>query len=156
MNKLNNIVEECLRDHVGGEKFFDSLDSKVTDQEILESLLSLISSNTNLGEVGIITSGKFSEALRNHLNRHNHNVGAFVSTNGGLRKGNKCIIRSINIYSKVSRWIFVDDSYYSGTTKKVVCETLLKIGIEANNTFVVYDGSKSNSESIFSLYKYYK
>ena len=52
-------------------------------------------------------------------------------------------------------FIFVDDSYYSGTTRDIINAELNKYGGKITRTFVVYDGSKEKDDSVFSLYRYY-
>ena len=62
------LVEDCLKQHVGGAKFFDDLDSRVNASEfILEALfnLAIIEASRfdreDFGPIGLVVSGKMGQ-----------------------------------------------------------------------------------------------
>ena len=54
--------------------------------------------------------------------------------------------------------IFVDDSFYSGTTRNKIDSLIRGKGLikGINSTFVIYDGSPLIQKDVHSLFKYYK
>lgn len=153
MNKLNNIVNECLRQHKGGEEFFDALDEEIKDIEILDALESGILWSLAGEDVGVIVSGKFGKFFL----ENNELELPVIHVQGGLRnKKDQLDIYPLFDDEMPLKWIFVDDSYYSGSTKEQIRIALENAGRELIKTYVVYDGSPVKLKSVLSLYRYYK
>lgn len=161
MDKLNNIVEQCIKQHTGGEEFFTALDKQVQDDEIITKLHLLVYATLRMRDYdGIIVSGKFGKFYQENYSLSGFAPSAvIVCVEGGLRATDATIDLSqqaMLLSMRASqRWIFFDDSFYSGTTRDVVKKTLESIGHELVHSFVVYDGSKDNDETVSSLFKYY-
>ena len=165
MEKLNNIVDRCIRQHVGGEEFFDALDMEIQDEEIIERLMTLV--NTFIYErgyaterdIGFIVSGKFGEYFHDLMSdKISYPI---VTLEGGLRHEISGMLKHLDLTSlskmyTCEKWIFIDDSFYSGKTKEVIRRSLKSIGHKLLHTFVVYDGSPTESKLVSSLYRYYK
>lgn len=65
-NNINYLVEECLKQHEGGEKSFDAIDEKLRNDNLLLTMM--------LGKVlekekfdYIIVSGKFGDVFKNFV-----------------------------------------------------------------------------------------
>ena len=63
--KLNYKIAEILKQHEGGEEFFDALDAMVRgDMDILHTFLNFVYSEIgDTGEYSLILSGQFGNAL---------------------------------------------------------------------------------------------
>lgn len=149
IHKLDEIVKQMLEEHEGGTIFFDNLDQAVQQKPLIESLLGLANEHCK-DRHGIIVSGKFGRYFTNLIDMKNQ----LLVVNGGLRSGNP--IDDIS-YLKLEgmKFIFLDDSFYSGKTRDVIKNELEKNGAKLVKTFVVYDGSKEKDESVYGLYRYY-
>lgn len=55
-----------------------------------------------------------------------------------------------------NKFIFLDDSYYSGKTARKVKAAVEDNGGEIVRTYVFYDGSPEKRDDVVSLYRYYK
>lgn len=164
MEKLNNIVDECLRQHEGGEEFFDALDKEIQDTEIVTRLFGLVAEWIlwkNYKSIGIMVSGKFGEWFKDvDLSTCNTEF-KIVCVEGGLRHEVCGMKKHLDLSetvgkSGIKKWIFIDDSYYSGKTKEVIRRSLKSVGCKLLHTFVVYDGSPVKSKLVSSLYRYYE
>lgn len=145
-----NIVKECILEHNGGEKFFDALDERIRDEK---TLLRGIMSNVIFSKLKfdyIIVSGKFGKEFKTFCEYPNYKV---FLINGSLRKDGK-VFTKFNENMK-GKYIFIDDSFYSGTTRNKVMEFLENNHCQLISTFVFYDGSKSKLENVNSFYRYY-
>ena len=153
-SELNKIIDECLLQHEGGEKFFDALDWRIRESlTLLRGIMSkVIFSGIKFDS--IIVSGKFGRVFSEFIEDEYHYYDV-VCINGSLRKG---IVEKeyLNKDYKDKSFIFVDDSFYSGTTMNKVKEYLESCGGKLVSTYVFYDGSKEKQENINSLYRYYK
>ena len=126
-----------LEEHKGGEKFFDNLDKNVQQELIIEKLLLSIPIEDEI----IIVSGKFGNYL--------------ILVSGGLRVGNKIDLSYIKNYIENKNFIFIDDSFYSGRTRDVIKNELIKYKSNLIKTYVIYDGGKIRDSNVCSLYRYY-
>lgn len=152
MHELDKIVKQMIESHQGGTIFFDNLDRAVQKKPILYALLDLVHTTIDpKRDYGITVSGKFGRYLVNHVDYHSQ---PFIIVNGGLRKGNP-IDNISNAIPKGTDFIFLDDSYYSGSTRDVIKNELEKHGTRLAKTFVIYDGSKEKDDTVHSLYRYY-
>lgn len=156
MKEMESIVNECLMQHEGGEKFFDAIDEKLRNDNLLISMMInkvLESEDFDF----IITSGKFGQVFKEYCEKYmsNNFNQKVIAVNGSLRKDNEVIDYSNEYDVSNKRVVFIDDSYYLGRTKDKI-----KRSIENNNgtlvsTFVFYDGSKIKDENVHSFYRYY-
>ena len=150
-NKIFEKVNELLEQYIGGQIFFTELDKAVKfDREVLEAL---VAEAHNLGldhTFCTIASGEIGLAM--------HNLGVPIDylVPGGLRHNPSKINLAPFAYKiKGKRFIFLDDSYFSGKTVAVVKEEIERLGGIFVGTLVAYDGSKTKEENVWSLYRYY-
>lgn len=142
-------VNKCLDEYMGGEQFFDELDKTMKfDKEILETLLCKISVIYGYKGIHTISSGEFGLCL------HNYKLPVDIIVQGGLRKGNEILDLS-SFITPGDKYVFLDDSYYSGATAEIVKQEVERNQGEFLGCLVVYDGSKEPVHQVASLYKYY-
>lgn len=162
MKSLNNKIIELLKEHKeGGEKFFNALDLLIrSDYDIMKILIECIknfySDTTYLNNTGVVLSGKFGYTFYNNYKDFlNNTFKEVLITNGGIRTGSEVYLGVNSL--KCKEYIFIDDSYYSGKTKKAIEYALKDIYSEAKiyETFVVYDGCKTKNNDVISLFRYY-
>lgn len=152
-NELNAIVKECLLQHEGGEKFFDELDYRIRESiTLLRGIMSKVIFSEESFDY-IIVSGKFGYVFKEFAERE-YPLFNVISINGSLRKG------TVNEEFKGKdyegkRFVFIDDSFYSGTTMNKVKEYIESCHGIFVSTFVFYDGSKEKREDVHSIYRYY-
>ena len=118
MNTNDKIIEILKQHPEGGETFFNALDLMLrSDFDILAELKELIRKNiTNLKNVNIILSGHFGIALINNDNFWLSQFKNFYLIQGGLRGNDEGEFLK-DYKTDSSENIFVDDSFYSGTTR---------------------------------------
>lgn len=151
-NKIFDKVNELLEQYIGGQIFFSELDKAVKfDREVLESLLdeinNLFGKNHN---ICTIASGEIGLAM--------HNLGVKVDylVPGGLRHDpSKINLAPFKSDIEGKKFLFIDDSYFSGKTAMVVKEEIERLGGTFVGSLVAYDGSKIKEDSVWSLYRYY-
>lgn len=155
-DNINYLVEECLIQHEGGEKFFDAIDEKLRNDKLLLTMM--------IGKVleqksfdYIIVSGHFGNVFKSFCQKNfDQELGKnIIVTNGGLRKNNSITTfwKDYDIENK--NIIFIDDSFYLGRTRDKI-----KSAIEEHHgkfvcTYVFYDGSKIKDPLVHSFYRYY-
>lgn len=158
MNRLNEKIAEILRQHPEGEPFFDALDAMVRgDMDILHTFLNFVYSEIgDTGEYSLILSGQFGNALMGiYGTKLFKDFSSVILVEGGLRSGKTpTIFRQTFVNTK---FIMLDDSFYSGTTKDAIERALKMMDSQAKivKTFVIYDGSKVKKNNIFSMFRYY-
>lgn len=153
---LNRIVTDCILQHEGGERFFDALDEQVrSTPELLEEVYALalgLIPHQQGREIKIIVSGNFGKVfLAYFANRIPHSI---VCVPGGLRKGNTIDALEVSDVANAD-FIFIDASFYSGSTRNVVKTAVNFYGANLLGTAVVYDGSLTPDDSVHSLYRYH-
>lgn len=147
VKNLFDTVNECLEKYIGGEIFFDELDKAVKfDKELLSELL--FKTREAYPEAKIIASGEIGLCL------HNFGFDVDLIVQGGLRK-NKEPLDLSKFVNKGEKFVFIDDSYFSGKTSFVVKEALEKVGCILLGTFVIYDGCAEKRKDVKSIYRYY-
>lgn len=156
--KLNYKIAEILKQHEGGEKFFDALDAMVRgDMDILVTFLDFVYFEIgDTKEYSLILSGQFGNALMSIYGTNLFkDFSDVILVEGGLRSGKTPTIFRQNFTE--TKFILLDDSFYSGTTKDAIERALKMIDSQARivKTFVIYDGSKVKKNNIFSMFRYY-
>lgn len=156
--KLNYKIAEILKQHEGGEEFFDALDAMVRgDMDILHTFLDFVYSELgDTKEYSLILSGQFGNALMSIYGTNLFkDFSDVILVEGGLRSGKTPTIFRQNFTE--TKFILLDDSFYSGTTKDAIERALKMVDSQARivKTFVIYDGSKVKKNNIFSMFRYY-
>lgn len=145
-DKVNKLLEQ----YIGGQIFFTELDKAVKfDFYILGQLVSAVSSKFG-DDICTIASGEIGLAM--------HNLGVPVNflVPGGLRHDpSKINLAPFKKQIEGKKFVFVDDSYFSGRTVLVVREEVERLGGIFMGTYVAYDGSKVKEADVHSLYRYY-
>ena len=155
---MKRIVQKCIELHGGGEEYFDELDGLIKeDKQFIISFFSYITQESETKN--IIVSGELGNkiaALRNKYNWFLKNCN-IEYVNGSLRKGEPIQYSNWKLDSyKNQPFIFVDDSYYSGKTLRMVRTYIEEVlGGYLQNSYVFYDGSEDNLDDVKSLYRYY-
>ena len=149
-NKIFEKVNELLEQYIGGQIFFTELDRAVKfDREVLESLI-VEAANLTDNDTYTIASGEIGLAM------HNLDVDVDFLVPGGLRHDpTKINLLPFLDRIKGKKFLFIDDSYFSGKTAMVIKEEVEKLGGIFVGTLVAYDGSKIKEENVWSLYRYY-
>ena len=156
MVEMFSIVNECLMQHEGGEKFFDAIDEKLRDDKVLiNMMIDKIRDNEEFDY--IITSGKFGVVFKEYCNNYLDNdfSNKIIVVNGGLRKGYDIVSFWDEYDVKNKKIIFIDDSFYLGRTRDKIKEAIEIYKGELTCTYVFYDGSKVRDNSVHSFYRYY-
>ena len=156
--KLNYKIAEILKQHEGGEEFFDALDTMVRgDMDILHTFLNFVYSELeHTREYSLILSGQFGNAIMSIYGVKLFNdFSDVILVEGGLRSGKIPTIFRQN-FTK-TKFILLDDSFYSGTTKDAIERSLKMVDSQAGivKTFVIYDGSKIKKNNLYSMFRYY-
>lgn len=150
-NKIFETVNELLEKFVGGQIFFSELDKAVKfDKAVLDELVSYADEVFDLDSIRTIASGEIGLAM--------HNLGVCINylVPGGLRHDpSKINLEPFKQDIKGKRFLFIDDSYFSGKTAMVVKEEIERLGGTFVGTLVAYDGAKVEEKNVWSLYRYY-
>ena len=143
-------VNRLLEQYIGGQIFFTELDKAVKfDSHILKQLVTKIEEAYD-EYVLTIASGEIGLAM--------HNLGVPVDflVPGGLRHDpSKINLAPFADKIKGHKFVFIDDSYFSGRTALVVKEEIERLGGIFIGSFVAYDGAREKDPTVDSLYRYY-
>jgi hypothetical protein len=163
---VTEVVDELLARHVGGEGFFDALDATWRSPRgwpVVRDLLarSLVQqypgcpppfARTFPGATAVST-GRFGMFL------HNAFGAGLLLVTGGLRTtapmDDLWYVRQ-KLEGGLNRdFILLDDSFYSGKTRRMIREELDRHGGRLVHTYVVYDGCRERDPDVTALYRYY-
>ena len=156
-HRMSQIVQKCIDLHGGGEEYFSELDDLIKhDEDFLISYLIHISQSS---VKNIIVSGEIGSRIAELKKEHPWFLeGCNIEyVNGSLRKGVPIQYSNWKLDSyKNQPFIFVDDSYYSGKTLRMV-RTYIEEVLDGylQDSYVFYDGSIDNLDNVVSLYRYY-
>lgn len=167
-HKIDSIVKSISSEIPGGNKFFDKIDDAIKkneNQDIILELFNRIYNDFNFN-FNMIISGGFGDLVM-YLLKSKKIIchGSILQVAGGITSHfgnmnsaqiNNAKIEKVvgDIYNK--DFIFIDDSYYSGTTKISIDNFLKKFfSSKIIKTYVIYDGNDTKSKDRISLYNYY-
>lgn len=156
-HRMSQITKKCIDSHGGGEEYFNELDDLIkNDEDFLMSYLTHISQSS---VKNIIVSGEIGSRIAELKEKYpwfleGRNI---EYVNGSLRKGEPIQYSNWKLDSYKNRpFIFVDDSYYSGKTLRIVKTYIEEVlGGYLQDSYVFYDGSEDNIDDVVSLYRYY-
>lgn len=150
MNILNDLVNNMILQHEGGEKFFDNLDKELQKEDYIKQLWEMA---LCMGQRFIpISSGKFGLYFSSFLSTK----GIFnIVVNGGLRKNRIISLEPWKNRIGGNPFVFFDDSFYLGRTRDKIKEEIEKWGGHLSSTYVCYDGSRNREWNVSSMYRYY-
>lgn len=155
IKKMKSIVNSNIIEHQGGERFFNSLDAMIRNDNILISMMiSQVMKNEKFDF--ILVSGNFGRFFKKYCLFHLPTLyRKVIVVNGGQRKGNGVYTDYSNFKVSGKKIVFIDDSFYSGKTRNVIKESLEQNGATLLKTYVFYDGSKVVDNDVVSFYRYY-
>ena len=155
MHRLNEKIAEILRQHPEGEPFFDALDAMIRgDQNILEAFMNFVYNKLDNRRYGVILSGNFGNAIFSAYGlRLYEDFSDVILVNGGIRKGETPIIFKDKL--ETTNYVFLDDSFYSGTTRNAIASVLGSLNGRIVKTFVIYDGAKVRQRNVLSMFRYF-
>lgn len=156
VKEMTCLVNECLIQHEGGEKFFDAIDEKLRDDKaLINMMINKVKENEHFDY--IVVSGNFGKVFKEHCNNYQNDEfnEKIIVVNGGLRKDNDIIPFWENFNIENKTLIFIDDSYYLGRTRDKIELAIKENHGKLINTYVFYDGSKIKEDNVHSFYRYY-
>lgn len=156
-HQMSQIVQKCIDSHGGGEEYFNELDDLIkNDEDFLMSYLTHISQSS---VKNIIVSGGIGYKIAVLKHKYSWFLEGYniEYVNGSLRKCLPIQYSNWKLDSyKNQPFIFVDDSYYSGKTLRIVKTYIEEVlGGYLQDSYVFYDGSEDNLDDVVSLYRYY-
>lgn len=154
-NRLKNIVNKLEEKYHGGRAFFDALDSHIKDIVNVDMIIHLVAGNENNW---IASSGEFGDNLYRLWKEGKFKCRGVVVFNGKMQT-NKVGVRGwypddFEISGK--KYLYVDDSYFSGSTVKKINDFLNQHNSTIKSVSVIYDGSKEKKSYVNSYFRYYK
>lgn len=152
--KIESLVNECLIQHEGGEKFFDAIDERLRNDNLLMSMMITKIIERESFDY-LIVSGRFGHALKEFCKKNINETFSnnIIAVNGNLRNDNISYNLDFNIKDK--SFIFIDDSFYLGRTRDKIKDFIELYDGNLICTYVFYDGSKEKDSSVHSFYRYY-
>jgi len=154
---LDQLVRQMLLEHTGGEEFFTNLDAQLSKHpRFMEQLFErYYEYDPVVSASRYIVTGKFGLMFSNWLHSKQITNQVFL-LQGGLRY-NPNITDLSPFYESIvgNKFVFFDDSLYSGGTRDCVATHLKTLGGELEHSFVIYDGSLKFDPKVTSLYRYY-
>jgi len=168
IKRIDTIVNNITKSTPGGNVFFDKLDSEIKKPENIDIVVKLfekIYSDFGLN-YNLVISGGFGDLIMSLLKRGDIKCkGSIIQVSGGLtshftdmdkiKKVKEVIIQKQIGDINNRDFIFVDDSFYSGTTGFSIDVFLKSLGSKIIKTYVVYDGNDTKSPNRIALYNYY-
>lgn len=149
---LYSTVDKFLNQYVGGTNFYDALDEEIRINDAwLHAMIQKVLSNEVFD--GFIVSGKFGHRFVDFYLKNYQPTKEVLVANGALRKGNEIGIENKDLEGK--KYIFLDDSFWSGKTRDVIKEFLNNNNGILLKSYVFYDGNKECTNDVVSFYRYY-
>ena len=154
---IDDVVEDLLKKHTGGQKFFTALDRRVKRKNFFLRLYDKMSSDATDnhfidGDETLVVSGKFGEAFAAWAGDW---YGQILLVPGGLRGKRELNLSAYRHRIEGTRFVFLDDSYYSGKTARAIINEIARLGGMVVRVYVIYDGGKQAYPLVKSLYRYY-
>lgn len=168
IKRIDTIVKDISKTTPGGNIFFDKLDSEIKKPKNIDIIIKLfekIYSNFGL-DYNLVVSGGFGDLIIFLLKRGDIKCkGTILQVSGGLTSHFTDMdkikkVKEVHIQKQIGdinnkEFIFVDDSFYSGTTGYSIDQFLKRLGSKILKTYVIYDGNDTKSPDRISLYNYY-
>jgi len=154
-NKLDDIVQSLLTKYGGGREFFDALDDSIKSITNKDMILALLKGNSN---EWVATSGEFGDTIYRLYKNGDFKCKGLVVFNGKMltHKTGVSGWYPIDFDLDNKEFIYVDDSYFSGSTARKIDDFLKEHNSKIKSVSVIYDGSKERSKMVKSFFRYYK
>lgn len=148
-----NLISNTIKSEVGGKSFFNKIDNSIKeDPDIVREICK------GLKNEWVVSSGSFGDRVYDLFSKNELECKGVVVFNGKILTRNK----GVNSYYPENfdldnkKFVFVDDSVFSGKTINVIEKYLIEEhNSEVSRVVVGYDGSKNIDRKIKSLYRYY-
>ena len=151
---LNKIINECLEKYEGGERFFEAIDYEIRNNtKLFDSLINLVD---KVDYDYVIVSGHFGSVFKTYCkNTEKLDYNKIIKVRGSLRYVND--VENYHEYYDIKdkKMVFLDDTYYSGKTKRKIVNSIIDNDGDYKGTYVIYDGSKVKQNDVSGLYRYY-
>jgi len=162
-NKIVDVVNNLKKNKPeGGANFFDRMDEFVRDPKNINMVFHLIDKirQEQGTSFNLILTGKFGDWIYNLIKTGKIKIsGIVIHVSGSLRSSikNKSfqIIQGNENRVYNQKFVLLDDSYYSGSTKKEIDKHLQKYNAKIIKTYVFYDGSFQKRSDVYAVYRYY-
>lgn len=168
IKRIDTIVKDISKTTPGGNLFFDKLDSEIKKPKNIDIIVKLFEKiYRDFGlHYNLVVSGGFGDLIMFLLRRGDIKCeGSILQVSGGLTSHFTDMdkikkVKEVIIQKKIGDinnkdFIFVDDSFYSGTTGFSIDQFLKRLGSKILKTYVVYDGNDTKSANRIALYNYY-
>lgn len=137
---LEALVEEMVREHGGGTRFFDSLDHKLRTNAIACGLT--VMANALFGPKKVVVTGKFGERYAKKF----YPTLVLPSLRGDDWE--------VEVGDYVGDYVLLDDSFYSGRTFQTADLIIGLGGGKLVGAVVAYDGSPVPWANVYSMYRW--
>jgi len=168
IKRIDTIVKDISKTTPGGNLFFDKLDSEIKKPKNIDIIVKLFEKiYRDFGlHYNLVVSGGFGDLIMFLVRRGDIKCeGSILQVSGGLTSHFTDMdkikkVKEVIIQKKIGDinnkdFIFVDDSFYSGTTGFSIDQFLKRLGSKILKTYVVYDGNDTKSANRIALYNYY-
>jgi hypothetical protein len=165
-SKMKSIVDNALISKIGGNEYFNSIDSSIKLPQNIDMIQTIFDNMKNTYNFNLILTGGFGEWILYMIKKGKIKVpNNLILVNGSLRNKNNKLNKLTTgkdvdiIYKKHDldnqNFLLFDDSYYSGSTKNSIDKYLKKYNSKIIKTYVLYDGNNKIDKNRLSLYRYY-
>ena len=153
--KVDNLVKKLLSKYNGGKEFFDALDDSIKSITNKDMILALAKGNEN---EWVASSGGFGDILYKLWKNGDFKCKGMVVFNGKMLTDQTGVNTwyPTNFELDNKSFVYVDDSFFSGSTSKKINGFLRQRGSEIKSIYVIYDGSKEHNRMVRSFFRYYK
>lgn len=152
--RISSLVANLEKKYIGGRLFFNALDNEIKNTFNQDIILQLVSGCNN---DWVVCSGEFGNIVFDLWKSGKFKSKGVLVFNGKMttkKIGINWYYPDINLENK--EFIYVDDSYFSGSTYKKIENFLTKYNSKIKSIYVIYDGSKEKNKNVKSFFRYYK
>jgi hypothetical protein len=147
-------VQEVLKTHPGGEKFFDALDGEIIGKAspiVMTALFDKVPKGNF-----IVLSGGFGRRVAEGIDKGELPKISYFLFQGGIRSGNQPrLIKARKFLGKMdAEGIFLDDSIYGGATYEAI-KKVFNGKQKLTKCAVIYDGCPVQKDEVLSIFRYY-
>jgi hypoxanthine-guanine phosphoribosyltransferase len=154
-DKLHLIIKNLTKKYKGGKEFFHALDDSIKDITNQDMILALLKGNS---DEWIATSGAFGDIVYKMWEDGKFKCKGLVVFNGKMLTHKKGVNNWYPVDFDLSdkEFIYVDDSFFSGSTYKKINGFLKENNSIIKEVSVIYDGSRMKTNIVKSFFRYYK
>ena len=157
------IIEEAVVQHIraygGGTAYFTAMDQWIRHYlfPFVQVLVPEVKPKSHVS-LNVVVSGRFGRAFVNICNYLDITFDNLIILRGDLRgdePADDLTYLGIHHQQPYEVYVFIDDTFYSGKTRKRVAAALGSIGARLACTRVVYDGCPAQAPDVESIFRYY-